>query len=293
MSYRSAFNGGKMHDRYNFLKNVEFFNTLNDDEIQMLNQACVLESYEADQIVIREGDLKEKFYIILNGSVSIIKGRQGRNQSTLAELSTGDLFGELSFIDDHPRSATVRTTQKSNLLTIEKEDFMTLLAESAAISFAIMKWMAVMIRKFNRHYVNAMHVRNVELETANRQLISEIEVRKDKEQQLNEYQEKLEEKVRARTKELRDSNQKLHNEISFRRKTEAEKEKAIVNLESILDQIKTLSGLFPVCIKCKKIRDDSGYWHQLEQYLIKYSEAEFRESICGECSRKYYAQFYE
>ncbi len=282
-----------MHDRYNFLKNVEFFNTLNDDEIQMLNQACVLESYEADQIVIREGDLKEKFYIILNGSVSIIKGRQGRNQSTLAELSTGDLFGELSFIDDHPRSATVRTTQKSNLLTIEKEDFMTLLAESAAISFAIMKWMAVMIRKFNRHYVNAMHVRNVELETANRQLISEIEVRKDKEQQLNEYQEKLEEKVRARTKELRDSNQKLHNEISFRRKTEAEKEKAIVNLESILDQIKTLSGLFPVCIKCKKIRDDSGYWHQLEQYLIKYSEAEFRESICGECSRKYYAQFYE
>jgi hypothetical protein len=170
---------------------------------------------------------------------------------------------------------------------------MTLLAESAAISFAIMKWMAAMIRKFNRLYVDAMHARNVELEATNRQLKTEIEVRKDKEQQLNEYKEKLEVKVRARTKELRESNQKLQNEISFRRKTEAEKEKAIVNLESTLDQIKTLSGLFPVCIKCKKIRDDSGYWYQLEQYLVKYSEAEFRESICGDCSQKYYSQFYK
>jgi CRP-like cAMP-binding protein len=258
-----------------------------------LNQACVLETYETDQVVIREGDLKEKFYIILEGSVSIIKGRQHQGQSTLAQLNQGDLFGELSFIDDHPRSATVRTNQNSSLLTIQKEDFMTLLAESAAISFAIMKWMAAMIRKFNRLYVDAMHARNVELEATNRQLKTEIEVRKDKEQQLNEYKEKLEVKVRARTKELRESNQKLQNEISFRRKTEAEKEKAIINLESTLDQIKTLSGLFPVCIKCKKIRDDSGYWYQLEQYLVKYSEAEFRESICGDCSQKYYSQFYK
>jgi CRP-like cAMP-binding protein len=282
-----------MRDRFEFLKHIEFFKALSDDEIQLLNQACVLESYEADQVVIREGDLKEKFYIILEGSVSIVKGQQHHGQSTLADLQQGDLFGELSFIDDHPRSATVRTTQKSRLLTIQKEDFMTLLAESAAISFAIMKWMAAMIRKFNRHYVNAMHARNVALEAANRRLKTEIEVRKDKEWQLNEHQEKLEERVRARTKELRESNQKLQNEIGFRRKTEAEKEKAIVNLESTLDQIKTLSGLFPVCIKCRKIRDDSGYWHQLEQYLVKYSEAEFRESICGECSQKYYAQFYE
>ena len=282
-----------MCDRYEFLKKIEFFKALSDHEMALLNQACVLESYEAEQIVIREGDLKEKFYIILEGSVSIIKGRGSYGQSRLAELKPGDLFGELSFIDDHPRSATVRTNQKSSLLSIYKEDFMALLAESAAISFAIMKWMAAMIRKFNRHYVDAIHARNVELEKANRQLKAEIETRKDKEEQLNEYQDKLEEKVRTRTMELRKSNQKLQNEINFRRKTEAEKEKAIVNLESTLDQIKTLSGLFPVCIKCKKIRDDSGYWYQLEQYLVKYSEAEFRESICGECSQKYYSQFYE
>ena len=282
-----------MRNRYEFLKNIEFFKALNDDEIELLDQACVLESYEANQVVIREGDIKEKFYIILEGSVAIIKGQQDNGQSTLAELSQGDLFGELSFIDDHPRSATAQTTQKSSLLTIEKDRFMALLAESAAISFAIMKWMAAMIRKFNHHHVNAIHVRNTELESANRLLKTEIEVRKQKEQQLNDYREKLEEKVHARTKELSESNQKLQVEIGFRRKTEAEKEKAIVNLESTLDQIKTLSGLFPVCIKCKKIRDDSGYWHQLEQYLVKYSEAEFRESICGECSQKYYSQFYE
>ena len=282
-----------MHDQYEFLKHIEFFNALRDEEIQLLEQACDLESYEADQVVIREGDLKEKFYIIREGAVRIVKGREDSGQRTLAELTQGDLFGELSFIDDYPRSATVQTKQKTSLLTIQKNKFMSLLAESGAISFAIMKWMAAMIRKFNRHYVNAMHERNVELEAANQQLKTEINIRTDKERQLNEYQEKLEEKVRARTTELRATNQKLQNEINFRRKTEAEKEMAIINLENTLDQIKTLSGLFPVCIKCKKIRDDSGYWYQLEQYLIKYSEAEFRKSICGECSKKYYAQFYK
>jgi len=225
--------------------------------------------------------------------VAIFKGRHAEDQGFLAELQQGDMFGELSFIDDHPRSATVITREASILLTIYKDDFTKILSENAAISFAIMKWMATTIRKFNNHFLSTLQQRNVQLERTNRQLKEEVDIRREKESQLSIYKDELEEKVKSRTKDLSDINDKLQSEIMFRRHTEAEKEKVILKLEGALNQIKSLSGLFPVCIKCKKIRDDTGYWYQLAQYLEKYSETEFRESICGECSKKYYARFYE
>jgi CRP-like cAMP-binding protein len=282
-----------MSDYIEFLKSIEFFKPLDGDDLKLLNQACKLETYDKGQVVIAEGDIKEKFYIIFKGSVNIYKGYYGKDRSLLANLMTGEMFGELSFIDDQPRSATAVTSENTKLLSIRKDDFLKLLSKSAAISFAIMKWIAATIRKFNKHFVGTIQQRNIVLEQTNRQLKEEVRIRKEKEKELSVYQDKLEEQVSSRTKELRESNEKLQREITFRRQTEAEKEKAIINLENALYKIKTLSGLFPVCIKCKKIRDDTGYWQQLEQYLQRYTDAEFRDSICTECAMKYYPKFYE
>jgi hypothetical protein len=52
--------------------------------------------------------------------------------------------------------------------------------------------------------------------------------------------------------------------------------------------LKILSGLLPICASCKKIRDDSGYWNQIESYIHKHSNAEFSHSICPECAKKLY-----
>lgn len=52
--------------------------------------------------------------------------------------------------------------------------------------------------------------------------------------------------------------------------------------------IKTLRGMLPICSSCKKIRDDAGYWNQIEAYLSEHSEAEFTHSICPECLRRLY-----
>ena len=73
-----------------------------------------------------------------------------------------------------------------------------------------------------------------------------------------------------------------------RRKAESEKEKLIVELGKALSNVKQLSGLLPICAHCKKIRDDQGYWNQLESYIGDHSEAEFSHSICQECAKKYY-----
>ncbi len=64
------------------------------------------------------------------------------------------------------------------------------------------------------------------------------------------------------------------------------REKLILELQTALNEIRTLSGLLPICSWCKKIRDDSGYWQQVEHYVAEHSEAEFTHGICPECLKK-------
>lgn len=61
-------------------------------------------------------------------------------------------------------------------------------------------------------------------------------------------------------------------------------------LKEALAKTKTLSGLLPICMHCKKIRDDKGYWKQIEHYIDEHSEAEFSHSICEECLEKYHPE---
>lgn len=63
------------------------------------------------------------------------------------------------------------------------------------------------------------------------------------------------------------------------------------NLQKALSKIKVLSGFLPICASCKKIRDDKGYWSQIEVYIRDHSEAEFSHSICPTCVKKLYPDF--
>ncbi len=77
-------------------------------------------------------------------------------------------------------------------------------------------------------------------------------------------------------------------DISGRVEVEKEKEALINQLKDTLSQVKQLSGLLPICAACKKIRDDKGYWNQIESYIKKHSEANFSHGLCPECARKLY-----
>ncbi len=59
-------------------------------------------------------------------------------------------------------------------------------------------------------------------------------------------------------------------------------------LEMALSEVKMLSGLLPICASCKKIRDDKGYWNQIESYIQKHSDAEFSHGMCPDCTDKLY-----
>lgn len=75
------------------------------------------------------------------------------------------------------------------------------------------------------------------------------------------------------------------------RYTGKQKSEAIARLNKALEEVKTLSGFLPICASCKKIRDDRGYWNQIETYISDHSEAEFSHGICPECCKKLYPEF--
>jgi DNA-binding NtrC family response regulator len=70
-----------------------------------------------------------------------------------------------------------------------------------------------------------------------------------------------------------------------------EREKLSSELRQAMDRIKTLSGLLPICAACKKIRDDQGFWHQVEEYVRAHTDAEFTHGLCPKCADKLYPEF--
>ncbi len=82
-------------------------------------------------------------------------------------------------------------------------------------------------------------------------------------------------------------------DITERKRVEEEREKLIQELQEAISNVKTLSGLLPICASCKKIRDDKGYWTQIEAYIKNHSEADFSHSICPECAKRLYPEFFE
>ena len=77
-------------------------------------------------------------------------------------------------------------------------------------------------------------------------------------------------------------------DVTSRIQAEKERDRLIQKLQKTLLKVKTLSGLLPICANCKNIRDDKGYWRQLEEYISRHSEAEFSHSICPRCASKLY-----
>ena len=72
-----------------------------------------------------------------------------------------------------------------------------------------------------------------------------------------------------------------------------ERDRFIYKLQEALSKVKTLSGLLPICSSCKKIRDDKGYWNQIEDYIREHSPANFSHSVCPECAKRLYPKFYK
>ena len=117
---------------------------------------------------------------------------------------------------------------------------------------------------------------NSELKTINKELAS--------------HKKQLEELVRERTLELEKANTALRKKIDEKMEAEKKREMLIAELQAALSEVKSLSGLLPICSSCKKVRDDEGYWSRLETYISHHSGAEFSHGLCPACMEKLYGK---
>lgn len=84
--------------------------------------------------------------------------------------------------------------------------------------------------------------------------------------------------------------QGVSRDVTERKRMESERDTLIQELKKALSEVKALSGLLPICSHCKKVRDDGGYWNQIESYLSQHSEATFTHGICPDCAATFRAE---
>jgi PAS domain S-box-containing protein len=119
-------------------------------------------------------------------------------------------------------------------------------------------------------------------------IVEDVTELKEARDELLRHQRHLEDLVEARITDLKEAYVRLQEEYRERARAEAESLRLVGELQAALAKVRTLSGFIPICASCKKIRDDKGFWSQIETYLREHSEAEFTHSICPECVRRLY-----
>jgi CRP/FNR family cyclic AMP-dependent transcriptional regulator len=135
-------------DRVTLLKNIQLFESLENDDLERLATRLEERRYEAGQSVFEQNDEGNAVFLIHEGAVDITLG-QGKTQVIVASYYPGQYFGELSLLDGAPRSAGAVATKPTVLLTLEREDFVDFVKRDPAAALLIMHEIGERIRSTN------------------------------------------------------------------------------------------------------------------------------------------------
>jgi CRP-like cAMP-binding protein len=124
-----------------FLAKVPLFQSCSEDEIQAIAEIAQESDFEAEQLIITQGTPGQAFYMILSGRVEII--RDGRS---LGAYGPGDFFGEMSLLDNAPRSATIRALDPTRCLMLSSWDFKALIEKTPSIAVKLLEVLSRRLR---------------------------------------------------------------------------------------------------------------------------------------------------
>ncbi|MGH2499331.1 MAG: cyclic nucleotide-binding domain-containing protein [Candidatus Limnocylindria bacterium] len=144
-----------MSERTDFLKRVKLFEELDQRSLDAIANAAVEQSYAAGQEIVREGTVGAGAFIIRSGKVEIVQERGG-SQEKLAELGTGEVFGEMALLDEFPRSATVRAVQPTTCLGIMRWHFRGILESHPQLAVALLPVLTRRVRNAEAHSHEAL-----------------------------------------------------------------------------------------------------------------------------------------
>lgn len=128
------------------LRGFHLLRSLSDDEIKALSGKCRWRSYNRGETVLDKGGNSREVFFILKGSVAIVTFSGAGREVTLATRRAGDFFGELSAIDEEPRSASATAVEKTDLAIMAPEVFLELLHNNGLVSFCLLQRLASVIR---------------------------------------------------------------------------------------------------------------------------------------------------
>lgn len=125
----------------------ELFSCLSAAELAYLTSRMVKRTYPKNALIIYEEDLTNALYIIQTGKVKITKMHENGREVIIALLSDGDFFGEMSLIDDEPRSTNAVTKERAELLILKREDFLPILAQNSRLALNLMRVFSKRLRE--------------------------------------------------------------------------------------------------------------------------------------------------
>jgi CRP/FNR family transcriptional regulator, cyclic AMP receptor protein len=131
------------------LARFPIFESLSEDELRQVAELAVPRHYEPGEIIFREGDRSDTCFIVRSGRVRITRTHSGGRRLTLAELSAGDMFGELSMFDGEGRSATVEALEETAALALLEGDVRRVLREHPDIAVKMLARLASRLRAAN------------------------------------------------------------------------------------------------------------------------------------------------
>ena len=120
------------------LKSNRFFDGLTDNEITELLKACTVHIFKAGDHVMHENEISRDIFVILDGSISIGKTLYAGDEREFGVLGPGEFLGEMSFLDDSPRSASASCLEKTTVLRIDKSSFDKMALRKPRIAYKIM-----------------------------------------------------------------------------------------------------------------------------------------------------------
>ena len=132
------------------LQSVELFWDLKDEELGYISEKMVARKYEPGNYIFLEESDGEQCFFVVKGSVKVTRLSKDGREVILAMLNQGDFFGEMSLLDGKSRSANVIALEKTEVLTLNRKDFLIVLQEYPKIAIQLLKELASRLRKSDR-----------------------------------------------------------------------------------------------------------------------------------------------
>ncbi|MFC4600417.1 Crp/Fnr family transcriptional regulator [Cohnella hongkongensis] len=134
-----------------WLKKVSLFDNLNDEQLEHVLRISQRKTFPAGTLLFQEKELGLAFYVVLSGSIKLFTRGGNGEEKILSLVSSGESFGELSLLDGRPRSASARTLEKTTVLELASEQFMSLLQDHFDITRGILAELCRRLRATNEH----------------------------------------------------------------------------------------------------------------------------------------------